>query len=249
MLEQAFCSLDDTLRKGAGCSTKLDFAKSASDSPPVVVGIDVGGRTKGFHAVALSGGRYLGQFASTDTPALASWCVHAVAATVIAVDAPCRWSVHGEGRPAERQLLRRGIRCFFTPASGTAHTPHPTGFYDWMLRGEALYRALKATHPLCVGWPDRRARYCFETFPHAITWHLRGGNADARQKRTQRRDLLRQHGIETENLTSIDRMDAALCALAAHLAACGERLEVFGEARSGLIIVPALRGEQPGVGG
>jgi len=79
---------------------------------------------------------------------------------------------------------------------------------------------------------------CFETFPHAITWQLRGGNAEARQKRLQRRALLEQAGIDTAPLTSIDWIDAALCALAAHQLASGRPCRADGEAGSGLIVVP-----------
>jgi predicted RNase H-like nuclease len=210
----------------------------ASRTSPVVVGIDVGGPKKGFHAVALEGGRFRDRRAATDIAKLVAWSVDTLRAAVVAVDAPCRWGLNAEGRLAERELMRQRIWCFSTPARATARA-HPTGYYDWMLRGEALYEALRATHPVCVSWPARKSRYCFETFPHAITWHLRGGNADAKQKRTQRRELLRRHGIATEELTNMDWVDAALCAVTAHLAASRERLAVFGEAQTGLIIVPA----------
>ena len=79
---------------------------------------------------------------------------------------------------------------------------------------------------------------CFETFPHAITWHLRGGEAKARQKRPQRTALLTQAGISTAPLTSIDLIDAALCALTAHQFASGAACRAYGEPESGLIVVP-----------
>lgn len=79
---------------------------------------------------------------------------------------------------------------------------------------------------------------CFETFPHAITWQLRGGQASAAQKRQQRSELLRQAGIDLASLSSIDLIDAALCALAAHHLASGLPCRAYGEAASGLIVVP-----------
>mgnify|MGYP003343104099 FL=1 len=82
---------------------------SAYRSSPVVVGIDVGGPKKGFHAVALAGGRYRDRLAANDVAKLVAWCVRTKAATVIAVDAPCRWSNSGEGRLAERELMQVGI--------------------------------------------------------------------------------------------------------------------------------------------
>ena len=163
-------------------------------TPPItVVGIDVGGVRKGFHAVALRDGVYAGQLATGDVQELAHWCRSVVGASVIAIDAPCRWSTGGRARPCERELMRQGI---------------------------------------C----------CFETFPHAITWHLRNGEAKARQKRPQRTAPLAQAGITTAPLTSIDLIDAALCALAAHRVASGAACLAFGEPDTGLIVVP----ERPG---
>jgi predicted RNase H-like nuclease len=94
---------------------------------------------------------------------------------------------------------------------------------------------------VCASWPARRERYCFETFPHAIAWHLRGGNADAKRKRTQRRELLTNHGIATDELTNIDWVDAALCALSAHMVGSGGQVETFGAAETGYIIVPSRK--------
>jgi predicted nuclease with RNAse H fold len=163
-------------------------------TPPITgVGIDVGGVRKGFHAVALRDGVYAGQLGTGDVQELADWCRSVVGASVIAIDAPCRWSSDGRARPCERELMRQGI---------------------------------------C----------CFETFPHAITWHLRNGEAKARQKRPQRTALLAQAGITTAPLTSIDWIDAALCALAAHRVASGAACRAYGEPESGLIVVP----ERPG---
>ena len=82
---------------------------------------------------------------------------------------------------------------------------------------------------------------CFETFPHAITLHLRGGHATAANKRAQDSELLEQAGIDLASLSSIDRIDAALCALAAHHAAVGGACQTYGEAASGWIVVPVGR--------
>jgi len=45
-----------------------------------------------------------------------------------------------------------------------------------MLQGEALYRELEASHPLLTALTPS-GPVCFETFPYAIAWHLRGGHA------------------------------------------------------------------------
>ena len=203
---------------------------------PTVIGIDVGGSRKGFHAVALTGAAYAARLATAEVQELAHWCHSVIGAQLVAIDAPCRWSSGGRARPCERELNAAGIRCFASPTRQAALS-HPSNYYGWMLQGEALYRELELSHPLLAALPPS-APACFETFPHAITWQLRGGNADARQKRPQRRALLEQAGINPAPLTSIDFIDAALCALAAHQLASGRPWRAYGEAGSGLIVVP-----------
>ena len=207
------------------------------------IGIDVGGSRKGFHAVALRSGTYAGQLASRDVGQLSHWCRTLMGATVIAIDAPCRWSSDGRPRPCERDLLERGIRCFTSPTRAQA-LAHPTNYFGWMLQGEALFQELEASHPLLASLPIT-APVCFETFPHAITWHLRGGNATAAQKHPQRRALLEQLGLDPTPFTRIDLIDAALCALAAHQAASGGACVTYGEPKTGLMVVPSLPVQEP----
>lgn len=245
-----------------------------------VIGIDVGGSRKGFHAVALIAGAYAAQLVSRDVQEVAEWCRRVIGAQLIAIDAPCRWSLDGRARPCERELNADGIRCFASP-SREAAASHPSNYYGWMLQGEALYRELEASHPLLGGLPsgglpqarpvaglpprmvpgaglppmgappprlpslDRvaaplapGAAACFETFPHAITWQLRGGQASAAHKCSQRPELLTAAGIAIAPLTSIDLIDAALCALTAHHLASGRPCRAYGEPASGLIVVP-----------
>ena len=213
---------------------------ASADTQRKVVGIDVGGARKGFHAVALQNGKYAGQQQTRDAREMAAWCRDEIGAQVVAVDAPCRWSPGPGGRAAERELLRQGIRCFLTPTRREA-LRHPAGFYDWMLRGEELFRALERTYSLCKSIPRAGQRCCFETFPHAITWNLRGGNAEVARKRTQRTALLRAYGCRTGRLTNMDWIDAALCAMAADLLLAGGDVRLHGTAKTGFIIVPACR--------
>ena len=203
-----------------------------------VVGIDVGGERKGFHAVAITGGDYSSHKATNNVKELSDWCRETVPAQVIAVDAPCRWSINGHSRPAERELMQKGIWCFSTPTRAKA-IEHRTNHFGWMLMGEKLFRALDEDFPICHNLPTPGRTCSFETFPHAITWHLRGGNADASQKRTQRRALLEGAGIDLSKLTNIDLVDAALCAHVAYLTATGAACVSYGESGTGLIIVPA----------
>ena len=207
--------------------------------PSAVVGIDVGGTRKGFHAVALGDGVYLDQKQTGDACALAAWCVHEIGARVIAVDAPCRWSSDGRARPAERELMRKGIYCFSSTTRAKALV-HRTDNFGWMLRGEELFQALEPTHPLFTGLPGPNECFSFETFPHAVTWHLRGGNASAKRKKLDRTELLHAAGILLPAPAGIDTIDAALCALTAHLIASGAESHCFGDAQTGYIVVPKL---------
>jgi predicted nuclease with RNAse H fold len=214
------------------------MAADPQDTAPIItIGIDVGGHRKGFHAVALLNGAYAAQLASCEVQELAHWCQSVVQASVIAIDAPCRWSIDGRARPCERELMQKGIWCFSSPTHQKAHTPHRTGYFDWMLQGEKLYQALEVSHPLACRLPIAGPG-CLETFPHAITWHLCDGKAKAPQKRRQRRELLQQAGIDLAPLTNIDWVDAALCALTAHRFASGAACSAYGEPESGLIVVP-----------
>jgi len=203
-----------------------------------VVGIDVGARRKGFHAVALDDGVFFARRQTSCVKELVGWCRDEIGAHLVAIDAPCRWSSGGTARPAERQLLAHGIRCFLTPTRRIA-AQHPRNYYEWMLRGAELFRSLEKSHPLCREIPTGDTPCCFETFPHAITWHLRGGHAEAAQKRTQRLALLRRHGGFDASLVNMDWIDAALCAAVASMAAAGRPLKLYGEKLTGYIVVPA----------
>jgi len=212
--------------------------KTATADGRAAIGIDVGGARKGFHAVVVADEQYAGHCVTTNVRELADWCCKTARATVIAVDAPCHWSLDGRARTAERQLMENGIWCFSTPTRQRA-LEHPKDHYGWMLQGEKLFKALEETHPLCSRLPTRNQRCCFETFPHAITWYLTNGQCRASRKRTERRRLLQQAGIDLTKLTNIDLVDAALCALTAYYAATGGNLVSYGETKTGLIVVPA----------
>ncbi len=199
----------------------------------VVAGIDVGGSRKGCHLVVLRGSTVL----TTDrgSPEHVARCAIESGAVLIGVDSPCAWGKEGFGRTAERDLARERIFCFSTPSRTRAST---SKFYGWMLQGECVYQSLIQTHPLLDNIGLKHKRACFETFPHAITCALLGTEvASAKQKRTQRREMLELAGIDTRELKSIDALDAALCALTARYLK-QNRVKAYGDAETGLIIVP-----------
>ena len=204
----------------------------------IAAGVDVGGARKGFHAVLLEGRTVVDQLNTTDAETLASWCLRAER---IAIDAPCGWALPGErSRLCERQLLAAGIHCFATPTRAAA-LASPSNFSGWMLRGEALYGALQQ-RGIAVA-RDREAlqgRCCFESFPHGITIALSAQiEVRAALKLEQRSALLQRFGIPLTGLSSIDWIDAAVCALAAQLLSEPCPLQIYGESEGGLLVLPA----------
>ena len=200
-----------------------------------VVGIDVGGVKKGFHVVALREGQFLEKLATRDPLTVLTWC-RALKASVIGIDAPCKWSLTGRARPCERELSGSGLSSFFTPSMAIGHV-HP--FYGWMVNGAELFRLLGPHYRLFDGRSTALSPACFETFPHAVACVLAGRTLSAKQKRFDRRRLLGRAGIVTDSLTNIDEVDAALCALTAQHFLAGT-FKAYGDDAEGYIVVPSV---------
>jgi predicted nuclease with RNAse H fold len=203
-------------------------------SSVVVVGVDVGGMKKGFHAVALRESALVGKFAAASAAEVVSWCCEQEAC-VIGIDAPCQWSLSGRARPCERELAGLGMSAFCTPSQAVGRV-HP--FYSWMLNGAELFRLLAPHYRVYDGRSPVTGRVCFETFPHAIACALAGKKLSATHKRVDRRQLLARAAIATELFTNIDELDAALCAVAAEHVVTGY-FKAYGDAAEGFILLPA----------
>jgi len=198
-----------------------------------VIGIDAGGARKGFHAVALRAGATAGQLATTDVQELAHWCRAVIGARLIAIDAPCRWSADGRAPACERALNAAGH-----PLLRLAQPPGRPQPPQQLLRLDAAGRsALPAAgdQPSAAGRPAAGGSTAQRS---GLLRNLSPCHRLAAHKRSQRTELLRQAGIDTTPLTSIDVIDAALCALAAQHLASGLPCQAWGEAGSGLIVVP-----------
>ena len=206
-----------------------------------VVGIDVGGEVKGFHAVALRGETFVDKTTATNPAMIVDWCLDH-RATVVSVDAPCGWSQTGSSRLAEQELelLGRKIYCFATPTRERA-VNHDKGFYDWVFNGENLYVQLRRSYQLFDG-RKRKGPVCFETFPHAVVCAMEGRLVSAKSKVKVRRKALQNRGYVISNLSNIDFVDAALCAVAADEFGKGN-YQCFGNPKEGFIVVPACRAE------
>ena len=205
------------------------------DSAPVVVGVDVGGSKKGFHAVALREGQFLEKCATLDPAEVVEWC-QKLDATVVGIDAPCCWSRTGRARPCERALAAEGIHAFATPSQSVGERHR---FYRWMCNVADLYRLLATHYRLYEGRMSESSAVCFETFPQAVACALAGSRLSAKKKRADRRRLLTQAGIAIESLMNIDEVDAALCALTAHRFLAGT-VKAYGDTAEGFIVVPTV---------
>lgn len=230
--EKCLCLDQHQVWKGSP-SLQSGPAMSPLRHDPVVVGVDVGGPKKGFHAVALKEGRFFGKVALLDPAAVVQWS-RSLDASVIGIDAPCAWSLTGRARPCERELAGSGIRAFSTPSLAVGQR-HP--FYRWMLNGAELFRHLTPHYRLFEGRHAPADPVCFETFPHAVACTLAGTILSATHKRLDRSRLLRRAGVSLDSLTTIDQVDAALCALTAHYLLAGA-FRTYGDSVEGFIVVP-----------
>jgi predicted nuclease with RNAse H fold len=197
-----------------------------------VVGIDVGGELKGFHAVALLDGNFVEKTTDPDPCSIVAWCLEKKA-KVVGVDAPSRWSKTGSSRLAERALAKDGINCFATPKRDIALYRN---FYKWVFNGERLYRLLEP-HYLLFDKQRTEGQMCIETFPHAIVCAMEGRVVSARPKATVRRQALRKKGYDVGALPNIDFVDAALCAVAADEFRKGT-YQLYGDQAEGYIVLP-----------
>lgn len=198
-----------------------------------VIGIDVGGARKGFHAVALQGGKF--EPFDFHGPEEANEWILAKAPKAIAIDSPCAWAVSGGSRLAERTLSVGGkpIQCFKTPTRTSAKG---NAFYDWVFNGERLYQFLLRNYRLFDG-SRARGNTVIETYPYAVVCALAGKVVPAKPKATIRRAVLRALDHDDKTLPNIDFVDAALCAITAERFLLG-RTRSFGDADEGFIVVP-----------
>ena len=153
---------------------------------------------------------------------------------VVAIDSPPRWAATGRSRRTERELAACNIQSFNTPSE-----IHGRGnaFFAWMEVGFGVFR-IAAEHGFPTyggGSPKRRA---MEVFPHATAVVLAGSlPPKGVSKRAWREGVLHAQGVRTDELTSIDRIDAALAALTGLLALDGRRFAP-GDPTEGVIMLP-----------
>ncbi|MGZ8571148.1 MAG: DUF429 domain-containing protein [Actinomycetota bacterium] len=199
------------------------------------LGIDVG-VGKGLDLVVMDERRDPVRIASRITVERLGALVDQANADVIAIDAPPAWAPEGRSRLTERLLAEMNLHAFNTPSAEHAGSNR---FYAWMEAGFRVFE-VAASHGFeryRAGDPKRTA---MEVFPHASAAVLAGclppkGTA----KKAWRARVLRAHGVATHELTTADRVDAALCALTGLLALSGKRFAP-GDPKEGVIVLPAI---------
>ena len=200
----------------------------------ITVGVDVGASKKGFHVVANLDGNFLDKFHSQDADEVVSW-ISNHAPKVIGIDAPCMFSLEGRSREAERSLVKNGIKCFYTP---TRELAQKSLFYDWVFNGELLFQKLNL--PIFMG-KKIQSPCVIETFPHGVYlsyWHDRPSDTPKISKSMARRITLERKAVyKTCELSNIDFIDAALCAISADYF-FQDRYIAFGSYNEGYIVLP-----------
>jgi predicted RNase H-like nuclease len=201
----------------------------------LALGIDVGASRKGLDVVVLDEARRPGRVASKVAIERLGMLIADVHPDVIAIDAPPVWAPNGSSRLTERLLAEVNIHAFNTPAARDGHG-HP--FYAWMEVGFEVFTVAAAR-----GYPRYRAGAprgtAMEVFPHASAAVLAGClPPKGVRKKVWRERILAAHGVPVAELTTADRVDAALCALTGLLALEGHRFAP-GDPKEGVIVLPA----------
>lgn len=185
------------------------------------LGVDVGGKRKGFDVALIDSQRLLALHGQLNRDAVVEM-VEKHHPTVVAIDSPRCCAPDGEPtRAGERELAKAicGIR--WTPDESRVHDGNP--YYAWIVEGLGLYDAL-ATRNVEV----------IEVFPTAswTRWHGRRGR---RSRSVWTREGLAELGLEGVPVrTNQDQRDAIAAAGTARQHTQGET-QAMGE-----IVVPEL---------
>ena len=156
--------------------------------------------------------------------------------SIVAIDGPPRWARDGRSRATENELARLNVHAFRTPSE-----PHGTAAaFDWMRRGMEVFAAVERLgFPLATGRPWKGR--AIEVFPHATAAVLAGClSPKGLRKRAWRERVLRLAGVRTQELTSLDQIDAALAALTGLLVLQGQA-SALGDPSEGVIVDPDER--------
>lgn len=174
---------------------------------PVWAGVDVGGRTKGFHVAILDEQLSVTVDRSTSIDASVAMLL-GHGPRVVAIDSPSAWAPEGErSRPCERIFARTGLcRIRFTPDAPTARA-RADRFYEWIEVGLDLWSGCRSAGLTAI-----------ECFPTA-TWSAwigpRAGRTRAAWTKIGVAELARRGVRGLEAVGNQDERDAMSAALTA----------------------------------
>lgn len=181
------------------------------------IGIDVGGRRKGFHAAAMRPDlqvelRHFQGAAAADHAA--DW-VEAWRPVAVAVDCPPTWAEHGRGsRLCEVDFAHAGICGIrYTPDDATAAARTDT-YYEWIEQGQNLFGQLRDR--------DVPTLECFPTASWTQWFNPRGHQRRTQWTRQATRELVRR-GLASVDVRNQDQRDAIAAALTARQASTAPR--------------------------
>jgi predicted nuclease with RNAse H fold len=189
------------------------------------VGIDVGGRRKGFHGCAMRGREIVaGPERLADVGAAVEWIV-ALAPSTVAIDSPCEGAPAGtRSRPDEHDFFDAGIcHIRWTPAVEFFALNPP--YYEWIVHGFELYDALAERLP---------SAHLIETFPTAAWTSWAGSRGKPSRARWSRDALAALDLANVPSRHNQDDRDAIAAGLVAQLHDEGAKTRAFGR-----LIVPA----------
>jgi predicted nuclease with RNAse H fold len=196
----------------------------------VWVGVDVGGKRKGFDVAVIDSHRILALEGRLTCDQVVGLVVQ-YSPALVAIDSPASCAPDGQtAREGELQLARAicGIR--WTP---DAKQVHAKAYYAWIVEGLALYEALAA-----------RSVKVIEVFPTASWTRWFGERGSVTRATWSRRGLAALRIDDVPATTNQDQRDAIAAAITARQYAQGST-ETIGD-----IVVPAARAplRSPGYG-
>jgi predicted nuclease with RNAse H fold len=196
------------------------------------LGIDVG-VNKGLDLVLMDEGRTPSLVRSRGGLDDVEHIVREYAPAIVAIDSPPKWARAGKSRHTENELARLNIHAFRTPSE--AHSQGNQ--FGWMRAGMEVFTLLDTLgYPLGTGRPYQRR--AIEVFPHATAVVLAGCLPPRGERKRQWRErVLKMQSVRTEELTTVDRLDAALAALTGLLVLKGHESH-FGDPAEGVIVIP-----------
>jgi len=185
------------------------------------LGVDVGGRRKGFDIAVVDDRRLILLAGGLDVAGVLT-CIEAQRPVLVGVDSPRRCAPNGQtARDDERMLARSVCGIRWTPDRATLDT---SAYFAWIVHGLELFEAIGA-----------RGVEAIEVFPTASWTRWHGPRGHLTRSEWTRSGLAAMRLKDTPALTNQDQRDAIAAAVTARQHARGQTDPI------GDIVVPVGR--------